>query len=228
MRALGQHDLADDVAELHPAPVEDERDPLLVAAAAFGRVGDQVIPVAPEQAHQLVQRGEVAIDLLHGDEIEPGDDLGDVVEGFRQARPVAELVGIEVADVPGREQQRILAFVRADLGLEPSAQRQQPVEHAAFGDVVAPEADRRIARHAKLSYRSGSIRRDNRITVLQAQAAFSLAAMEHRHAPRLGPVIRVTANGAANAPGGATRRGAQWPPGQPRRGGDGAGRRASR
>jgi hypothetical protein len=45
--------------------------------------------------------------------------------------------------------------VDADLGFELLAQRQQPIEHTALGDIVAPEADWSVSRHADLLDRTG-------------------------------------------------------------------------
>jgi hypothetical protein len=51
---------------------------------------------------------------LNGDEIKAGHDFRDVIECLGQPIPVAEFVGVEIADVPGRQQQRAVALALSD------------------------------------------------------------------------------------------------------------------
>src|SRR6266545_2084120 len=57
-------------------------------------------------------------------QFEAGDDLGDVVDGLIQARAVGRR--IELADVPGCEQQGGLEVLVRDFGVQLCPQRGQP------------------------------------------------------------------------------------------------------
>ncbi len=112
----GEHNFSGDIAKQDLARVEDEGGPLAVSADAFGDVGGDEVPVGPENVHHLLERCEIIVDLLDRDQVKGGDHLGDVVIRFAKPGALAELVGIEVANIPGRQQQRIAQRPRGNLG----------------------------------------------------------------------------------------------------------------
>ena len=92
-------DLPDFLQSLQLAPVVEERHPLVVA----GRVGHQDAIRARQLLVDVEQLAEVLAHLLHGHDIEPTDDLGQQVPVLRAA-----LLGAEVGDVPGGDEQLVL------------------------------------------------------------------------------------------------------------------------
>lgn len=99
------HELAGEPAEDHLPAVVEEGEPLVIALPAERHVGDDVFPPPAEDRLHGVERREIAAHLLHGDEIEAADDLGDVEEALGE--PAAVFARVELADVPGREEQRL-------------------------------------------------------------------------------------------------------------------------
>lgn len=106
-----QHDLADQSGGLDPAGVVAEGEPLPVAFGSFGDVGGDHPPLLTEPVQQELCGGGVAADLLDGDHVEAGDDLGDA--GDRVPVPFGGVLGSgfplrgevgERAQVPGRDQ----------------------------------------------------------------------------------------------------------------------------
>ncbi len=55
--------------------------------------------------HDSFQRPKIIIDLLQRHDVEPRDNLGDVVVCLIKPRTVAEFIGVKVTDVPRRQQQ---------------------------------------------------------------------------------------------------------------------------
>ena len=97
------HHLAGESAEPHLACVVDERHPFDVPLTSFRHVRQQVLPPAPQDVHDFFERRQILADLLHGDDVEVIDDLGDVVERLALTRAV--LRRFELADVPCGKQQ---------------------------------------------------------------------------------------------------------------------------
>jgi len=128
-----QDQLAGQPAEAHLARIVEEGHPLVVARLALGHIGDQVLPVIAQNLLKAVQRLEVFAHLLDGHQVKAGDDLGDVVERFRQALAVGGR--IELADVPGRQEQVVEQGARGrHVTVKLAAQGQQPLGDApVFG-----------------------------------------------------------------------------------------------
>ncbi len=140
----GKHDLAGDLAEHQLGLAIDEGHALLGAAGGLDRVGRHIVPLGAENADQRLQRVEIAAHLLQGDQIEGGNDLRNIIEGLPQPRSMAEPVGVEIAQVPARDQKRVAPGAFRDLGAQLFAQRQQPFGRADLFRGVHPPPDRKI------------------------------------------------------------------------------------
>ena len=141
---LGQHNLAGDVPETDFPAVIDESHALAVAGAADGDVRRNEIPSGPHQADDILQRLEVFVDFLQRADIEGGEYFGDVVQALAAARAVAELVVVEIPDVPGADDQaRILRAARHALGRRRGELGAQ-VKQAARGPVALREREQAL------------------------------------------------------------------------------------
>ncbi|MGY2033394.1 hypothetical protein [Nocardia gipuzkoensis] len=76
-----EHDFADEAGGLDAAGVVDEGEAFVVSRVAFGGVGGDDVPVLAELLQKKGEGGGVAVDLLHGNDIQAGDHLGN--EGDR-------------------------------------------------------------------------------------------------------------------------------------------------
>ena len=134
-----QHELARHPEELHLAGVVHEGQTLAVAGLAPRDVRDQVSPARAEPHHQPLERPQVGSDLLERHEVEAVDDLGDVGVGLRHPRSPGG--GVELAQVPGADQQRVEAARGRHLGaLGERLPELQELRHGAGAArlVVAP------------------------------------------------------------------------------------------
>ena len=118
-----QHDAGGEPAELHLARVVEEADALVVAPRPLRDVRDEELPPRAEQLADATERSDVGAHLLHRDEVEGGDDLGDVVD--RLGGAAAELRVAELPDVPGRQEQVAVDVLGRQLFRQRAAQPQQ-------------------------------------------------------------------------------------------------------
>ena len=137
--SVRQNHFAGDLAEPDLVRSEQERYALAIAAGAFRRIGDDIVPLPPEYAYQSFERAQVAIDFLQRDEVEAAGDFREIIEALGQSGAVAELVRIEVADVPGGEQQRCRAAPRVQRR-KTGAHRPKPLRAAPARHRVAAKS----------------------------------------------------------------------------------------
>jgi hypothetical protein len=124
-------------------------DPLLAPGAHLDGAGDEIVPALAQDRHQQLQRIEIAPDLLQHHQIEDRDHLGDIVIGLAQPVAVTEPVGVEVAQIPGGDQERVAADTVGDLGGELLAQRQKSFGGSRLLGAVHPALDGRVDRHGR-------------------------------------------------------------------------------
>lgn len=101
----------------------------------------------PQQAHHLLKLRHVLVHLLHGNEIEGGDHLGDIKQRLRQARQRIEPMPAEIADVPRGKVKTVLLVVGRDVLREPGTQRQQAINRAIARPRILPEPQPGILNH---------------------------------------------------------------------------------
>lgn len=77
----GQHDLPDQARRLNPCGVVQEGEAFAVAGGSFSDVGDDDLPVWAEAGQEPFEGRGVAAGLLDGDDVEPGDHLGQTGDG---------------------------------------------------------------------------------------------------------------------------------------------------
>ena len=81
-----------------------------VAAAVAGEIGKHEIPLGPENIHYTAQVVQVVAQFGQRDQVELVEYLGDVIDRGIQPGLLAE-----IADVPGRDIDRLVQHRRRDL-----------------------------------------------------------------------------------------------------------------
>ena len=70
--SVRQHDLSGNLAKPNLLRVVDEGHPFFVPAGTFRGVGRDIVPLPAKNLHHSVERREIAIDLLNGDQVKTG------------------------------------------------------------------------------------------------------------------------------------------------------------
>ena len=131
MHTVREHELPGNALEPDLALVEDETEALDVASGTLGDVGDDVVVFPAEDPHHAFQRAEVVANLLDRHNIEPRDDLGNVIQIFLRPGAAHEAVVVEVSDIPCAQNEggvaRFLGHLVVKLRAEPVEAAQSPL-----------------------------------------------------------------------------------------------------
>ncbi len=107
-RPFGKHNFPGDVVKADLSFIKQDGPAFPIAAGAFRDVCGDEIPPRSQQIHHAAQWPEVFANFLQGDDVESGNDLGDVVKGLLQPWTVAISIAVEVSQIPRGKQQVIL------------------------------------------------------------------------------------------------------------------------
>jgi hypothetical protein len=121
-----EHNLTGNIEETNFAAIEHVGQTLAITAELRVRyIGRDVIPGRPEDIHNDLPFIEF-VDFLNGNEIEAGDDLGDVEERVGQALAVTTPIDLaEIANVPGCEEQIVFDVLVRQRRIELLNERDQ-------------------------------------------------------------------------------------------------------
>ena len=133
---LGQHDLAGDIAEAHLVLVVDEGHAFAIAGGADGNVCGDEVPARSHQADYLFERRKILVHFLYGADIKRRKYLSDIEQALTAARAVAELVIVEIAQVPCADDDGGILGLAGDTMRQFGFQARAQVQQAARSPVT--------------------------------------------------------------------------------------------